>query len=181
MPRASPLPPLDPQALERLALRYVERYATTRGKLTRYLARKIAERGWAEGAAAPDPPGLARRMAELRYVDDRGYAEAKAAAMARRGLGARRIAGALREAGIDAADSRELAPRIAARARSSALAFARKRRIGPFATAPADRAARERALAAMIRAGHAFDLARAIITLEPGDEPPCDESFDDCA
>ena len=39
-------PPLDAAALERLALRYVERFATTRGRLTDYLTRKIRERGW---------------------------------------------------------------------------------------------------------------------------------------
>ena len=39
------LPPLDAAALERLALRYVERFATTRGKLTDYLRRKIREIG----------------------------------------------------------------------------------------------------------------------------------------
>lgn len=41
-----PLTPLDPARLERLALRYVERFATTRVKLTRYLERKVRERGW---------------------------------------------------------------------------------------------------------------------------------------
>ncbi|KTW08260.1 RecX family transcriptional regulator, partial [Sphingomonas sanguinis] len=38
--------------LERLALRYVERFATTEGKLVDYLTRKLRERGWA-GEGAP--------------------------------------------------------------------------------------------------------------------------------
>ena len=46
-----PLPPLDQPALERAALRYVERYATTRAKLVAYLTRKLRERG-ADGAVA---------------------------------------------------------------------------------------------------------------------------------
>jgi regulatory protein len=50
----------------------------------------------------------------------------------------------------------------------AALRFARRRRIGPFADQRPDRAGREKAIAAMIRAGHAFAIARAIVDLEPG-------------
>ena len=56
-----PLPPLDQPALERAALRYVERYATTRAKLVAYLHRKLRERG-REGEI--DVDALADRMAE---------------------------------------------------------------------------------------------------------------------
>ncbi|HEX8388842.1 MAG TPA: RecX family transcriptional regulator, partial [Sphingomonas sp.] len=58
-----PAPPLDRDAMERLALRYVERYATTRGRLADFLRRKIRERGW-QGPPA-DPVALAEKMAEL--------------------------------------------------------------------------------------------------------------------
>jgi regulatory protein len=157
------IPPLDPPALERMALRYVERFATTRGRLTDYLTRKIRERGWAEGLAPADPSALAARMADLGYVDDLAYAEAKAAAMARRGLGARRVAVALRAARVGAADTDEVAPGIAERAVESALTFARRRRIGPFGGAGVDRASRQKQLAQMLRAGHGFDLSRRIV------------------
>ncbi|WP_082730494.1 MULTISPECIES: regulatory protein RecX [Sphingomonas] len=163
-----PAPPLDAAALERLALRYVERFATTRGRLVDYLKRKIRERGW-QGPAA-DPLAIAERFAALGYIDDRAFGEARAAAMARRGLGARRVGGALRAAGIDAEDAEAIAPAIAGRTIASAIAFARRKRIGPFALAEADRPQRERQLAAMIRAGHGFDIARQIVALAPGDE-----------
>ena len=86
------------------------------------------------------------------------------AAMARRGLGARRVAGALREAGIDEDDAEAIAPAIADRAVDAALAFARRKRIGPFAhrRRPIGRL-REKQIAAMLRAGHRFDLARRIV------------------
>jgi len=164
-----PLPPLDSADLERFALRYVERYATTRARLADYLGRKIRERGWG-GDAPPDPAALAQRLADLGYVDDRAFAEARASAMGRRGLGARRVAAALRIAGVESADAAALAPEVEARAASSALAFARRRRIGPFAPAAADRAQRERQLAAMLRAGHPPDLARAIVRMRPGED-----------
>lgn len=167
VPRRPP-PPLDGPALERLALRYVERFATTRGRLTDYLARKIRERGW-EGAAA-DPAGIAERFAALGYIDDRAYGEAKASAMARRGLGARRVAGALYQAGVKGEDAAAIAPAVADRALDAALAFARRKRIGPFAAEAAERPLREKQMAAMLRAGHAPTLARRIVNLAPGEE-----------
>lgn len=170
MPRNHrPRPPLESSDLERFALRYVERYATTRGKLTDYLTRKIRERGWA-GTGSPDPAALAERMAELGYIDDRAFAEARAGAMGRRGLGARRVNQALRQAGIESGDAQAIAPVIEADAGASALAFARRRRIGPFSREMADRPLQEKQIAAMMRAGHAFDLARRIVRMAPGED-----------
>lgn len=171
-PRAAPKerrppPPLDTAALERLALRYVERFATTRGKLTDYLRRKIRERGW-DGAAA-DPVALAEKMAELGYIDDRAFGEARATAMARRGLGKRRVTMAFHQAGIEDADAAALAPAIEDRALEAALTFARKKRIGPFALAAPDKALREKQIGMMIRGGHDFTLSRRIATMAPGD------------
>ncbi|MFD1786565.1 regulatory protein RecX [Sphingomonas floccifaciens] len=167
-PNSSPRP-LDPDALDRLALRYVERYATTRAKLRDYLIRKIRERGWA-GDVPPDPAALADRMAELRYVDDRAFAEARVRSLGRRGLGARRISGALRAAGITGDDAEAVREDIDAQADDSALTFARRKRLGPFATAPAtDPKARDRAFAAMLRAGHDPDQVRRILGMTADD------------
>jgi len=163
-----PRPPLDASALERLALRYVERYATTRGKLTAYLARKIRERGW-EGMPA-DPAALAERMAGLGYVDDRAFAEARAAAMGRRGLGARRVQEALRFAGIEDEDREALTPVLKEDETRAALTFARRRRIGPYAREAVERELRERQIGAMVRAGHSPALARRIVNMLPGDD-----------
>lgn len=163
-------PPLDEEALKRLALRYAERYATSRAKLSRYLLRKARERGWAGAGEAPPIEATVAAMAELGYVDDRSFAAARGATLTRRGLGARRVAADLHAAGIGEEDS--AAPRAAAEAQAlaAALHYARKRKIGPFAPATADRAGRERALAAMLRAGHPFDLARKVVAAAPGDE-----------
>ncbi|KRC82655.1 regulatory protein RecX [Sphingomonas sp. Root241] len=164
-----PLTPLNPADLERFALRYVERYATTRGRLADYLRRKIRERGWS-GDAAPDLTGLAQRMADLGYVNDRLFAESKASAMGRRGLGARRVSQALRHAGIKDEDADAVAPAVEADAPTSAIAFARRKRIGPFAREAVDRPQQEKHLAAMLRAGHALDLSRKIVRMAPGED-----------
>lgn len=174
MRRNSSPPPLDSDALDRLALRYVERYATTRAKLRDYLARKIRERGWA-GDAPPDPAAIAERMAGLRYIDDRAFAEARVRALGRRGLGARRIDLALRVAGIEGADAAAVREDIDAQADASALAFAKRRRLGPFAMSPSeDPRARDKAFAAMLRAGHDPARIRRILALEADDLPHFD-------
>ena len=162
-----PLPPLDQPALERAALRYVERYATTRAKLVAYLHRKLRERG-REGEI--DVDALADRMAELRYVDDRAYAEARVASMTRRGLGARRVRDALRQAGVGEEETSEFHDTLEEGAEGAALAFARRKRIGPFATVPVERDRREKQIAAMVRAGHAPALARRIVGLPASDD-----------
>jgi regulatory protein len=173
------LSPLNQADLERLALRYVERYATTRGRLATYLRRKIRERGW-YGEAAADPVALAERMAELRYVDDRAFAEMRAGSMGRRGLGARRIEQALRFDGIDEQDRSAVSSMLEEEATTSALAFARRKRIGPYAREQADRAVQQKHLAAMLRAGHGMDVARAIVRMAPGeDEGALEAAFAD--
>ena len=164
-----PLTPLNAADLERFALRYVERYATTRGRLVDYLKRKIRERG-GTGERDPDPSALAQRMADLGYVNDRLFAESKASAMGRRGLGARRIDQVLRHAGIDEEDASAVAPAVRADAATSAIAFARRKRIGPYAREAADRPGQEKHLAAMLRAGHSLDLSRQIVRMSPGED-----------
>lgn len=162
------LPPLDRRTLDVLALRYVERFATTRARLAAYLARKISERGWIGPPATPAE--IADRLAELGYIDDRLFAETRARSMARRGLGARRVALAFRVDGIAPEDAAAIADDVSERAVESALEWARRKRIGPFAGETADGSQRQRQLAQMIRGGHAFTLARRIVDMSPGDD-----------
>jgi Fe2+ transport system protein FeoA len=97
-------PPLDAAALDRLAIDYVARYATTRAKVRTYLQRKITERGWS-GEGAPPLEAIVARLAELGFVDDKAFAVARSASLGRRGYGAHRVGVALRAAGIAADDA----------------------------------------------------------------------------
>jgi regulatory protein len=166
-------PPLDVGALERAALFYAGRYATTRAGLKAYLVRKLRERGWA-GQGEPPVDGLAERLAQLGYVDDRAFASARAASLARRGYGPRRVDAALRAAGIAEADSREAREIASQEAWSAALRFAERRKLGPFAPSVSDRPAREKAFAAMLRAGHAVAISKRILAARPGQIPDAD-------
>ncbi|WP_226018044.1 RecX family transcriptional regulator [Novosphingobium sp. FKTRR1] len=167
--RARPIPPqLDDAQLEELALGYVARFATSTGKLADYLKRKLRERGWDEDTPAPDIPALLARFAERGFIDDAGYAQARSETLRRRGLGDRRIDQTLNQAGIGA-DLRAANRSSERAAREAALAFARKRRLGPFAgrgdpgAAPSDPKTREKHIAALLRGGHALGNARFIV------------------
>ena len=172
-PQRNTRPPLDREALERLALNYAGRYATTRAKLEAYLRRKLRERGWSQAGQAP-VAALVARLAELGYVDDRAFASAKAASLLRRGYGERRVGAALHAAGITEEDAAPVRDEAAAEAFAAALRFAERRRLGPFAEAPLPPERREKALAAMLRAGHRLDLARRILAARPGEVPEPD-------
>jgi regulatory protein len=159
-------PPLNEASLRELALRYVGRFATTRAKLRFYLSRKVRERGWS-GPGKPDLTALVMQFSEQGYVDDSGYALAKARALSARGYGKRRLTQQLRAAGVEEPDSVSARELSDGEALTAAMRFARRRRIGPFAASPATPEQREKAIAAMIRAGHDFALARTIASLAP--------------
>lgn len=168
-PRRPPKP-LNEERLNELALFYVGRFATTRAKLASYLQRKLRERGW-EGPGEPEIERLVERFAETGLVDDALYALSKSRSLSERGYGAGRVRQSLRAAGIDEEDSAAAREFAAGEAVEAALRFARRRRIGPFADSRPDRAQRGKALAAMVRAGHGFEIARALVDCEPGEEP----------
>jgi regulatory protein len=161
--------PLDTRRLQELALRYVGKYATTRAKLRQYLTRKIRERGWA-GDGEPELDWLADRFAEIGYVDDAAYALAKSRSLTARGFGKRRLVEQLRHAGVDESDRSEANAHADDEAVGAALRLAQRRRIGPFATQPADPQQRQKWIAAMVRAGHGFALAKVISGMRPGQE-----------
>lgn len=164
--KKQPPKPLDAPQLQRLALDYVGRYATTRAKLASYLRRKIRERGW-DGDDVPPTDSIVERFVVLGYINDHLFAESRADSMLRRGYGFHRITTALQQAGIDQDITQTLRQKIADGAIEAALAFARRKRIGPFSREPYDAVQRNRAFAALIRAGHSFDISQQILDADP--------------
>jgi len=166
-------PPLTETMLRDLALHYAARFASTAARLEAYLFRKIRERGLAEDAEGrvvePDIPALVARLVELGYVDDDAYARVRARDLGGRGYGGRRVEESLRHAGVGEGLRRRHAPGEAAGRRAAAL-LAQKRRLGPFGAQAEDgdplarRKAHEKAVAAMLRAGHQYEHARFILS-----------------
>ncbi len=161
--------PLDRKQLEEMALRYVGRFATTRAKLIAYLWRKVRERGWNE-EVDPDVEALAQRFCDLGYIDDAAYALAKSRSLSGRGYGRHRLEQKLRMAGICDEDGAAALEAADAEALDAALRYAQRRRIGPWGSKKSDPKTREKAIAAMARAGHPLGLAIAIASLSPGAE-----------
>lgn len=154
--------PLDAAKLEELALAYVARFATSSGKFRSYLQRKIRERGYeSEDGRGPDIAALVERYVELGYIDDAAYARSRGEGLRSRGYGARRVEQDLRAAGIDE-ETRQDASGTQYEERLAAYRLAERRRFGPFGELP-DRANREKQIAAMVRAGHTFDAAKAMV------------------
>lgn len=162
--------PVTPAYLDRAALAYLGRFASSAENLRRVLTRKVERRCRLRGEdPAPFLPlveEVVRRCARVELVNDRVYAEGRVASLRRRGSSARVIGAKLAAKGI----SREtVAGALEAdhdAEGEAAWALARRRRLGPFRLR--DRSAsREKDLAALARAGFGFALARKVIDGEP--------------
>lgn len=164
-----PAPALNDERLRSLALHYVGKYATTRNRLAAYLKRKVQERGW-DGEREAEIDALAEQFAELGYINDAQFAEARSRAFVRRGYGKRRLDEDLRSSGVDEKDLVEARGHMEESAFTAAENFARRKRIGPFASEIASPEKQYRQLQGFLRAGHRFDLARRFVRAEPGEE-----------
>lgn len=182
-------PPLGEATLRDLALHYAARFATTGARLESYLVRKIRERGLAEDADGRtlevDIRALVARLVELGYVDDDAYARMRARDLGARGYGARRVEETLRHAGVGESLRQAHKPGEAASRRAAAL-MAQKKRLGPFGAQVEGRdpltarKAHEKAVAAMLRAGHQYDHTRFILAARTSEdiEEWIDEAFE---
>jgi regulatory protein len=163
--------PVDAALIERWALAYLERFASSAENLRRVLRRRIRRRGLeagkgGEAAAAID--ALVARFRTAGMLDDVAYAAARARARLRRGQALRTIRAGLAQKGVAAADV-EAALRSLDEAAgdadggldlAAACAFARRRRLGPYRRDAADPA---REFAAFARAGFSRRHAEAVL------------------
>ena len=154
---------------------YLDRYATSSAHLRRLLLDKVARSARAHGtdaeAGAAAVDALIAEFLGAGLLDDARYAEDRALALFRRGASARAIRGALLAKGvaselIDPALER-LGGEAAEPELAAALAYARRRRLGPYRSPQARAAMREKDLAALGRRGFGYELARRVI--ETGD------------
>lgn len=163
-----PPPPLNDERLRGLALHYVGKYATTQAKLGAYLTRKIRERGW-NGERRTDVAALVEQFAELGYINDAQFAEARSRSFVRRGYGERRLNEDLRASGIGESDAVPAKEHMAESTFAAAENFARRKRLGPFASEAASLEKRQKQLHAFLRAGHGFEVAKRFVNAEPGE------------
>jgi regulatory protein len=160
-----------PEYLEKAALSYLERYASSRANLRRVLLGKVERsarwHGTDREAGARQVEALLDRLARAGYLDDDAYARGRAVTLHRAGHAQAAIRMKLLHKGIDrdtaeralqALEDEAEAPELAA-----ALRYARKRRLGPYRPAGSRAANVERDMAALARKGFSPDLAKRVV------------------
>jgi regulatory protein len=161
---------LDPALLERWALAYLGRFASSAENLRRVLLRRVRkrlpdDRAAAESAAAAIDALVARYRAS-GLLDDAAYAAARARARLRRGQSLRTVRAALAAKGVAAADTAAAIDALGGEGGdpdlAAAVAFARRRRVGPYRRG-AGAGERDKELAAFARAGFTRAAAEAVL------------------
>jgi regulatory protein len=152
--------------LERAALAYLERYASSTENLRRVLRRKIENRcrlrGEDAGEFLPLIDEVIAKSLRMGLVDDARYTEARVATLRRRGGSARAIQAKLAAKGVDRSTIAAALEGEDGDERSAAHALARRRKLGPYRSGERS-LARDKDMAALARAGFSFGIARDVI------------------
>ncbi len=156
---------------------YLARFATTEAGLVRMLDRRIMR--WARtaedvpdamtqaNAAREQARQVARSLAQSGAIDDRLFAESRSRSLARAGRSRRAVAAHLGAKGLDPALVAESLP-PEEQELAQALAYAKRRRLGPFRSGETESPEEHRrALAALARAGFPQGVAVQALRADP--------------
>lgn len=163
-----------PKRLERAAEFYLQRFATSSANLHRVLMNRVTRSARIHGTDSEEGreivEALIRRYENAGILDDRAYAAAKARGLTRRGTGRRAIRARLAAKGVASDDIEaalgELDGEFGNAEMAAAVAYARRRRLGPWRPAPLRSDYYRKDLAAMARAGFGFDVAETVLKAE---------------
>lgn len=169
--------PATPERLEKAALHYLERYATSSANLRRVLMRRVERSARLHGTDREDGArqvdAIVARLAGAGLLDDGSYAAMRSASLSRRGDSPRAIRAKLAQKGVPEPAIEAALAGLAAETGDPELAgaarLARRRRIGPYRPAAARAANRDRDMAALARAGFGFDVIRTVIDADDAD------------
>jgi len=154
-------------------LHYLERFPTTEARLRQVLLRRALRDA---GRLDLDPADVRRtvdavlvRLIAGGLIDDRAFAANRARRLTLAGRSPARIRAALALKGLDdpsiVTALREVAEELPDPELVAAMAYARRRRLGPWG--PAERQAKD--LAVLARAGFSFRIARKLLEAETPD------------
>jgi regulatory protein len=152
------------------ALAHLARYGTSAANLQRVLERRIAR--WAKAveadaaartAARDAACAVVARLVAAGAVDDAAFAAARARRLTRSGRSARSVAAHLLARGVTDEALAGALPADPGREFAAAVAFARRRRIGPFGSEEVDP---RRPLGMFARAGYGQDIAEMVLRLD---------------
>ena len=156
---------IEPELLERWALHYLGRYASSAENLRRVLTRRMRRHSpTAPQAAARLIDSLVARYRAAGLLDDAAYAAGRVQSLHRRGGSLHAMRARLAAKGVSAADVADAISALSAGVAdpdiAAACAFARRRRLGPYRRSAADD---ERERAAFARAGFSRRVADAVL------------------
>jgi regulatory protein len=159
---------IGPELLDRWALAYLGRFASSAENLRRVLLRRIRRRSAADPAAArealPLVDALVERYRRNGLLDDAAYAAQRAQSLNRRGESLYKIRARLAAKGVESTVAANALSALREEAAdpdlAAACAFARRRRLGPYRRGAADPA---RELAAFARAGFSRRVAGQVL------------------
>jgi regulatory protein len=160
--------------LGNVALWYLQRFAASADSLRKVLMRRVEKSARAHGTDREEGAALVEdiitRFRESGLLDDRVYAEGRTLGLHRRGVSTRGIRARLAAKGVGADDIdaalRALSDETPEPDLAAAIAYARRRRIGPWRKDNDRDERRERDLAALARQGFDYDTARRVIEAE---------------
>lgn len=163
-------------SLHEAALAHLSRYAASRAALIRALDRRCQR--WAREAGTDDAAAalpvlrqavrdVVARLAAAGAVDDAAFAASRARSLGRTGRSRRAIAAHLAARGVAGDDARAALPDDPEAELASALALARRRRLGPFRD-PDTAVDLRRELGVLARAGFAQDIAARALHTDTG-------------
>ena len=176
-----PAPTRD--VLHEAALAYLARGSATAATLTRTLERKVSTWSRKAARAARDPegieadaaasreyiPAIIARFREVGLINDAAYAKSRARSLSRAGRSRRAISAHLAAKGVASETAREALPDDPNVELAAAIAFARKRRLGPYARegeVEDSRAAKQKQVAAMARAGFGWSTCERVLRMD---------------
>jgi regulatory protein len=155
---------IEPELLERWALGYLGRYASSAKNLRRVLMRRVRRHSPATAQhASALIDALVARYRQSGLIDDAAYTAGRVASLHRRGDSLKAIRARLAAKGVAAeivADALSGLREAPVPDLAAACAFARRRRLGPYRRAAADPA---RELGAFARAGFDRRVAEAVL------------------
>jgi regulatory protein len=156
---------IAPELLERWALGYLGRYASSAENLRRVLVRRVRRHSPGAGQQALGLiDELVARYRQSGLLDDAAYTVGRVQSLHRRGDSLQAIRARLAAKGVPAETVADAVSGLRAGAPdpdlTAACAFARRRRLGPYRRGAADRA---RELGAFARAGFGRRVAEAVL------------------
>ena len=173
--------PITAKYLQNAAAFYLERYPSSAEGLRRVLNRRVAKAKMLDAPIMDNVQHaidvVVAKFVDAGVVDDKAFAQTKARSLHRRGTSGRLTRQKLKMAGVDGDTLDEAMEGLdveldvtpAQRELHAAAALARRRRLGPYRPAEDRKDHRVRDLAAMARAGFAYDVAKKVIDAKDPD------------